>query len=770
MWKKSEVWKNRKFQILLLAELLLLLLGIVGLFRKDEALYRVKDMQVSLSGGAYAENTGYSVAEGDGVSGDWLVAEGITLEPGVYRLEIDYKVDRDGVGVYGIYASEVPYYGLLSNGVSMYSGITESECQFYVTSPMGPEEKLRVMVEYDGGGELSVQDITIVKTNAGSRILLFCVILCSCVINSLVMIYVYMGKYQLTREWKLIHFGIPALALLASFPIFTDYIINGADSGFHILRMEFLAKSIAEGIIPARVEPMWLYGHGYASSLFYCDTFLWIPALLRLIGLPMLIAYGGYVLFVNFSTAIISYISFKGMFQNKLVGMFGCMLYTLAPYRIYNIYNRGAVGEYTAMIFLPLVCYGFYLLLAGDVKSKQYRYYWLVLVLGFSGIIQSHVLTCEMMAGAAVILCILCIKRVFRKETFFGLVKAVVGTILVNLWFLLPFLDMMASGKYKFSQNSGMKIQHRGILLANIFYTMQNAGGNSRFHEYGLVDTEPFGLGIAILIGVGVYLLIRREQKENSRLQDRTAMTAFVIGVIMTVMSTSYFPWDNIQEWNGITGMLVPMLQFPTRLSIVVCVSACVVACVAALWMLQCDNRRAKLLFFAGSIIACIGFSMYQTNDTLFSRDGFLKLHSAEGAGHSGILGAEYLPLDVEFNFHYHDAWTCESVTVVDYEKENLDTMTTVTVAGKAEEEHWIELPMLYYKGYQAEDARTGEALPVVTGTNGHVRVMLENGYEGTVHAWYAGMWYWRVAEVISVISVLGMLFYYGKIRKPEKE
>ena len=49
--------------------------------------------------------------------------------------------------------------------------------------------------------------------------------------------------------------------------------------------------------------------------------------------------------------------------------------------------------------------------------------------------------------------------------------------------------------------------------------------------------------------------------------------------------------------------------------------------------------------------------------------------------GHSGILGAEYLPLDVEWDFYYHDAWLSDGVTVEAVEKENLNTLTTVTTS-----------------------------------------------------------------------------------------
>ena len=119
--------------------------------------------------------------------------------------------------------------------------------------------------------------------------------------------------------------------------------------------------------------------------------------------------------------------------------------------------------------------------------------------------------------------------------------------------------------------------------------------------------------------------------------------------------------------------------------------------------------------------------------------------------GHSGILGAEYLPLDVEWNFYYHDAWPSEGVTVENFEKENLDTLTTVTTLEETGE-YYIDLPMLLYKGYQAKDVATGERFVVTKGENGHVRAILPAGYQGTVQVRYSGMWYWRVAEAVSLL------------------
>ena len=223
MWKKSEIWKNRKFQILLLFEFLLLCIGIMGLLRGNRTLYTNDTMEISLLGGTYlAESQEYYVDGGQGVSGEWLQASGFSLTPGVYELKINYDTTENGINSINMEASGAGFYGLMINEIALYSGIQEAVGQFYVTDWLGEEELLHVSVAYNGVEAFTVKGIEIIKTNAGSRIFLFCVILLSLLINSLAMLYVYMGKYPVSRQQKLIWFGIPVIAILASLPIMID--------------------------------------------------------------------------------------------------------------------------------------------------------------------------------------------------------------------------------------------------------------------------------------------------------------------------------------------------------------------------------------------------------------------------------------------------------------------------------------------------------------------------------------------------------------------
>lgn len=756
MWKKSEVWKNKKFRLLLVLEVILFLIGIVGLIPGDRIVGDESTMRVAVHGGEYLEEKqGYYIDGSYGYNGEFLTMWPETLRPGVYRLRLVLEASDNEVSFFEVKSSTGQFRNLLSNSVNVYGGAGEQTCQFYVC---GVEKDAAITVNYSGGEPLLIKKIELVHTNAGSRILICLTLAGALLVNTLFLLFCYMKKYTVPLETKLVWFGIPGLAVLASLPLFVDYMIIGADSIFHWMRIEALAQSIAQGNIPARIESLWLYGHGYANSVFYCDTFLTLPALLRLLGFDMNTAHGTYVFAVNLATAVIAYKCFRGCFQDSRIGMIGSMLYTLAPYRIYNIYNRDALGEYTAMTFLPLLIYGFYQIFTGDVEEKEYKRNWLLPAFGFSGIIQSHVLSCEIVGGFTLLLCLILIKKVLRRQTFLELVKVVAGTIAFSFWFLVPFLDMSMSGKYAFAGNSGNLIQNRGILPANIFYTMQAAGSNSRFHEKGLLETEPIGVGMAVLLGVGAFWLVRSllREKRDSRL-DRAALTAFFIGVFALIASTSYFPWNAIQSWNKVTGMLVPMLQFPTRLTLVAVICMTFVTCVGAAVILKQGEgfwRNAFLVILCGTALV---FSLYQTNDILLKKSGLIRLYTAEAMGNSGILGGEYLPEGVVRNFGYDSAVPSGGVEILSFEKKNLDTVTQLKVAS-GEGEYWVELPMLLYKGYRAQDAETGEGFEVQAGENQMVRVLLPEGYNGTLHVWYAGMWYWRVAELVSLAAALAVI------------
>ena len=144
------------------------------------------------------------------------------------------------------------------------------------------------------------------------------------------------------------------IALLASMPIFAMAIHNGHDLQFHLMRIEGLAAGIRQGQFPVRLESIWNDKYGYAT-LFYGDLLLYIPALLRLLGVTINAAYNAYILLMNVLTAVVSYRCFHAMVKEKDIALLMTAAYVTSAYRLMDIYVRAAVGEYSAMIFLPMI-------------------------------------------------------------------------------------------------------------------------------------------------------------------------------------------------------------------------------------------------------------------------------------------------------------------------------------------------------------------------------------------------------------------------------
>lgn len=177
------------------------------------------------------------------------------------------------------------------------------------------------------------------------------------------------------------------VTVLVSLPLFTDFLPNGHDLSFHLNRIEGIAQGMKTGQFPVRVNPVFNGGSGYLSETMYPGLLLYLPALLRLCGVSLLLSFKVYCVVLNFLTAVISYFAFTRITDSHRIGVLSCVIYTFSLYRINNLLCRGAMGEWTAMAFLPLVLWGLWELFYGDERK------WPVLVLGLTFVFQSHLIS-----------------------------------------------------------------------------------------------------------------------------------------------------------------------------------------------------------------------------------------------------------------------------------------------------------------------------------------------------------------------------------------
>ena len=108
----------------------------------------------------YVGEGGYRFTEADSGT-DVVVWDGISLTPGVYRIELAYDTDLDAAALCNVADGTVFYKGLCSNGEHMYSGLHRTGFHIWLYEST---ENLQVVVSYGGKGNLVTGDLRVVET------------------------------------------------------------------------------------------------------------------------------------------------------------------------------------------------------------------------------------------------------------------------------------------------------------------------------------------------------------------------------------------------------------------------------------------------------------------------------------------------------------------------------------------------------------------------------------------------------------------------------
>ena len=80
---------------------------------------------------------------------------------------------------------------------------------------------------------------------------------------------------------------------------------------------------------------------------------------------------------------------------------------------------------------------------------------------------------------------------------------------------------------------------------------------------------------------------------------------------------------------------------------------------------------------------------------------------------------------------------------------------------------------MIANKGYAAYDRDTGETFKIIDSANHTLQVQIPAGYSGTLKVEFREPWYWRTAEVVSLITILficGDIIFYKFFRKMKRK
>ncbi|MCR5673943.1 MAG: hypothetical protein K6F87_09555 [Lachnospiraceae bacterium] len=551
-----------------------------------------------------------------------------------------------------------------------------------------------------------------------------------------------MKKYLQDRENRisLIFFLITMITAIS--PLISRYCINGHDLDYHLLRIESLKEGILIGKPFLKVNTLFFGGAGYASTMFYSDLFMHIPALLRVMHVSIGKSFHIYTAIIFALCYISTYYCVTKMSMSKFAGTVAAILLTLCPYHMDDMLVRTACGENAAFIFLPLAIYGIF-----NVVYEEMDKPW-VFGLGFSGLILTHPATCLITVCLGVAVFLLYFRK-FTKEPrlFIRLCVVSMLALFVTSYQWLPMLEQFASAKFYVSNN------WTDLLDASV-----------GFSDLASSTFPCVGIMLFALIIPRFFL----SRKDYPILAFVDLMIAFAC--IFAVGATNIMPWERVAKYFG-------FLQFPWRLFIMTStLLAMADAIVLKLFIDRFEEPKRSRAFETTLIVVLVvtaqmaishqsenSMGYYDYSDDYYSYKPFT----------ASVVAGEWLPVtvtkpedltDQSEHFVFDDGSEC------DFTRER-----ATVIADISDSHEYADVPFVYYKGYRAV-IEGGDGSKTVLdingeGDNGMCRVAL-NGATGTLTVKYAGTILQYVALIIThlfLLLIFDLVYLKNKYKKKLK-
>ena len=686
------------------------------------------------------------------------------LEKGYYSYTVEFEGNSGGSFCWP-HTYEKFYDIIEQQTVTLGQEHTVGSKKFWLNADLN----IALRLYYNGEGTVAFKSFVIEETNVLANIELFSTLVMLLGLDMVLLLWLRSKNHPMPNRTKYAVIALGAIAVIASFPALTGYIMEGHDLRFHLLRIEGIRDALLAGQFPVRISPDFYNGYGYANSIFYGELFLYFPAILRVIGFSMADSWCAFLIAMNIATVVICYYCGKKIFDDDLIAVVVSLLYTLCPYRLVDIYTRAAIGEASALTFLPLIGYGLYRILTQDTSEKSYRYSYLPMVIALTGVIQSHTLTVEMAGGAILLACGLFCFQTLQKKRFLMLVRTVIITLLVNMWFVVPFIDFTLTQDVRiFATLSTNLIQHTGLYIPQLFALFSDYAQLALHADQGIASEMTYSMGPALGIGMLLFIAMFWSKNDECKVWKKRGFCFLIIAVVLTYMTTIYFPWDKISTSIPMVAKLISSIQFIWRF---VGIAASVAAFVAGfgLFLLhKIEGKTAAYTMAAMMSVLALVSAMDITTDTLFNKaPADITEYTFTESNNSGDASAgEYVLCDERYEIvtTIFEPRCYDGVEYSDYKKDATNITVTVTSGNS---EGYVLLPLQNYKGYgvDSEDGIiTDEDL--VMGPDAVVRVNIPANYSGTLHVKYKGFWYWRAAEVVSFVAIGWLIWENTKGKK----
>ncbi len=570
-------------------------------------------------------------------------------------------------------------------------------------------------------------------------------------------------RIQQWKERKWLDYAIILLvAIILSIPLKNIQIRDTHDGFLHLLRLMGTVDTLKIGKFPPLINQNYCNGSGYAINLFYPPFVTYLPLLIKLFVSSYSVVLK---IFAGICIALSGITMYQLVYQitkNRKIALLSALFYLIAPYKLANVYKRYAMGEFTAMVFIPIVFLGVYNLFEQDGKKHYY------IAIGAIGLILSHTITTLYTALFCILYVLFHLKKLKEKEILKKCVVNVIFILLVSMLFWLPMLEASTKAEYT--------ILNDRIIKTNGSFAMKNTLSFSQFWKDMETEKEEdgttFQIGLPTILAILLTVFVLKKVKEEYK---DFYLICVIFALISIFMASKFFPWLLMPN-------LLCKLQYPWRMvgffnffaSFVCGVNVYIIA--KQLLKKEVLQFFVMFVFFAWAIYTSIAImsKFYETNqekDKIYEAN----IMQDKKISHKRI-NRDYMPVkalwlqDTYIETRSDTTYILQgNAQIIEETKQDLtDTLKLQNI----EENTILEFPYYYYPGYEIQLITEGkiEKITPVESENGFLSCVVDKKVEEvTIVVDFVGTVMTHISYGISAISLVAFIGYIIYEKRKER-
>jgi len=359
------------------------------------------------------------------------------------------------------------------------------------------------------------------------------------------------------------------ISLPSVFPLFGNGFIRTDDADWMVIRFSAFYQALSDGQFPVRWLPRLNHSFGYPVANFLYPGFMYLGVPLKFIGFSFIDSVKIVIAMSMIGSSLFTFFWLAKVFS-RFAAFVGAAIYLYLPYHLYDLYERGSVGELLALGVLPFILW--------QIERRSF----VLSAIGIGFLMLSH--NTLALLFFFIIIGYMALQSDFTKYFFWYLGVALIGIGLATFFWFPALYD----------------------LSRTVFFQTQV----SHFREY-FAQVSIVGLAVPFVMLSFVFLFLMKSVKEKKH-----GIAFFVLGIIALFFSTglSTLFWEFLP---------ISFIQFPFRMLSVVLISLAFLTA----WVIHAISSEKRQYILAGivflllfpSFLRLTNVTLHEVNDDIYA-------------------------------------------------------------------------------------------------------------------------------------------------------